>query len=104
MYKLWTDNWNTVDRLNEDYHNHFQLHGSHSANTWALESVAFYLMMAARAIWEENCSLHAYHRADKNFDVVPEKPRLSFPHFLFNAATLLKARVSSRHKDVVPDD
>lgn len=96
VYKLWCDHWNLVDRLNEDYHNHFQLRGGNSANAWALLSEAFYLMMAARAIWEENRLLHAYSRANRNSDVVEEKPSLSYPEFIVRVAEQMIEKIKSK--------
>ena len=86
VYALWGSLWNLVDRINEDYHNYFQLHGSKSANAFALESVAHIVMMAARAIWEEHRCVHAYDRSNRNNAAAANVQRVDIPHFLLRAA------------------
>lgn len=98
VYELWANHWNLIDRLDEDYHNHFQLHGSKSANAWALQSVAFFILMNTRAIWEESRAVLAYHQAQKNYAAVEKLERLSIPHFIVNVAQQLLPKQTPMEK------
>ena len=86
VYDIWGSAWNFVDRINEDYHNHFQLHGSKSSNSFALESVAYIVAITIRALWEEHRYMHAHARTRGNSRAAQRLMKLDIPHYFLNAA------------------
>jgi hypothetical protein len=75
--------------MNEEYHNHFRTHGSKSAHTFGLESVAFLLLMDSRAVWEERRAELIYYSATRNaqdWSAFTVKP---LPEFIVNLAVAL---------------
>ncbi len=86
VYDLFGQHWNNVDRINEDYHNFFQLHGCKSANAWALQSVAFLLLLTIRALWEEHRCVHAYSVSGGSKALAMSVKSRTIPQFLLASA------------------
>ena len=86
VYDLWGRYWNAIDRVNEDYHAFFQLHGGKSANGWALQTLCHHIFMNARAIWEEQRAAHAYQASGRSIAAAEAVQQLTIPRFLLNAA------------------
>ena len=94
VYDLWGRYWNAIDRVNEDYHAFFQLHGGKSANGWALQTLCHHIFMNARAMWEEHRAAHAYHASGQSIAAAEAVPQHTIPQYLLSAAE--QARVLSR--------
>jgi hypothetical protein len=86
VYELFQHHWNLVDRVNEDYHNFFQLHGSKSACAFAIESIAFHMAMNARAIWEETRRSHQYNVSRGQLSAAESEKKCSIARFIYKVA------------------
>lgn len=83
-----------MDRVNEDYHNFFQLHGSKSACAFAIESIAFLMAMNARSIWEEAHRSHSYNTSGGQLSAAESTKKLPIARFIYKVgknATLFPA-------------
>lgn len=86
VYELFQHHWNLVDRINEDYHNFFQLHGSKSACAFAIESIAFHMAMNAHAIWEETQRSHKYNISGGQLSAAESGKKYSIARFIYKVA------------------
>ena len=62
IHDIFTDNYSSIHRLNEDYHMFFQLPGFKNANSWALHSAMFYFLLTIRGMTVDHRIAHQYHQ------------------------------------------
>lgn len=79
-----------MDRINEDYYDFSKLGGAKKFNSYAVESIAFHVFMAARSIWEELRCQRAYERSGRNSAAAMGVHKLSIPQFIVNVAKQAK--------------
>lgn len=92
LHKLFDRYYNAVDRMNQDYHMHFQLTKHHNPNTWALLSASFYFFMTTHALYEEHVAAHAFEMAHRKKSAAAAHNVTNLPHFIHHVALQLLHR------------
>ena len=83
--------YNAIDRLNQDYHAHFQLRNWPDGVQWGLHSALFYFLNSAHALWEEHRVVHTLAHSGRQGGAVQFPKRLSIPKFILEIAEALVA-------------
>jgi hypothetical protein len=91
VYDRWHGDNTDIDRMDQDYAMFYCTSGHFCAEKQGLESVIFFLMMSARALWEEHHSQVLFDRSGGNRGVVPFAPVYSIPEFIFAVGTALQS-------------
>lgn len=81
--------YNMVDRMNQDYHMHYQLRGFRNANSFALHSVVFYNLLTVRSLWEEHRVAFRFHHSGGSKQAALDIRPLSIPQFVLECARAL---------------
>ncbi len=89
MHTLFDSQYNMVDRMNQDYHMHYQKHGSKSVNSWALHSALFYFFLTVRSLWEEHRVVHAFNHSQGSKHAALQVEPLTIASFVVKCASAL---------------
>lgn len=87
VYDSWNRNFDSIDRMNEEYHNHFQLHGTKDAMGWATQSLVHYFFATVRSLWEEFVVTTDWELHNEDYSrIFNHKPK-PFPEFVVQVCT-----------------
>lgn len=90
VYNVFNSTWNLIDQMDEDYHNHFQLHGTKHTESWAVQSIAHFVFSSTRSLWEEHRASLKYNINSGNYHAGVEHKPLTLPEFIVRVATEFK--------------
>jgi hypothetical protein len=83
--------YNAIDRMNEDYHMHFQLRNWPDGVQWGLHSAIFYFLNSTHALWEEHRVAHRLAQSGRRNAPAEQHPPLTIPEFVLTCAEALIA-------------